>query len=414
MQPVTTHLSLDQFARIMGVPPLHFWGVNIDSMQTASVCSSAWFQHPWQGGGKVSRDDVAYAIAEAERDIEQQVGYRLLPSWEEDEWNPTIRPYRPEMTNLNSRDVRGRSQIVFAKQGHLLSGGIRSVTTIAEDAGVSYANDGMLPTTWLNRATVTVGISGDEISDDEVAVYYPGHGGDDRWRIRPCEVSHVADQYTIHFQREMALVPSYFDSYEGLGLRAAAGTDDANFLATVDVCRVFNDPQQQATLLWEEGGCSCPSGSCAYGTQTACLMLRDDPRLSIVVYNPAEWNPDTLAFEGRPMVACRQPDLVRLWYYAGWRDRNADHPLLELDSQWARIVAYFAASKLDRPACACTSDQFNQWQADLAFSGGIDETGTYSLSASDLASPFGTRRGALQAWRHVKQPGVVVGRGVLA
>lgn len=414
MQSVPTKLSLDRWARIMGVPPMHFWGVNIPAMERA--CDSAWFQHPWQESDRVSRDDVAQAIAEAESDIEHILGYRLLPTWETDEWMPTVRPFRREAINLNSRDVRGFGQIAMPKWGYLLSGGIRSAEAFEQNATVTYENDGVMqPTTWLNRATVTVALD-EEIADHEIAVYYPGHGDDERWRILPVEVSHnQALEYTIRFRREQALVPTFFDSYDLENLRAADGMDDDNFLEAVAVYRVYNDPQQQATLLWEPlGTCGCGSvtcEACAYATQTACLMLRDDPRLSITVYHPATWDEDALAFTNTAAALGRQPDLVRMWYYAGWRDKASAAPLLEMDEEWARIVAYFAASKLDRPVCACSRHWFEQWQSDLAFSGGANELASYSLSPSDLDNPFGTRRGAVHAWRRVRRPGAVIARG---
>lgn len=413
MQPVQTKLSLDRFARIMGIVPLHFWGVNIPPMEKPNTCGQAWMQHAWQDGDRISRDDVAYAIAEAERDLEQFLGYRLLPSWEEDEWQATIQPYRREMTNLNSHDIRGRSQMVFGHWGYLLSGGIRSVTTLEGNSAVSYANDGIvLPAAWKNRATVVVTLL-EEVPNDEIAIYYPGHAGDDLWRIRPITVTRAGLEYTITFARELAVVPSYFESMELDGtLRAAAGYTDDNFLTEVDVCRVYNDPQQQATMLWENGGCSCGGGTaCSYGTQTGWLLLRGEPRTSGMVFNAGEWDAADREFTSQAMVACRHPDLIRLWYYAGWRDKNAAQPLLEMDDQWARIVSYFAASKLDRPVCACSKAQFEQWQQDLSFSGGSDETGSYTLSPSDLANPFGTRRGAVQAWRRART--LPIGHGVL-
>lgn len=412
MQPVETHLTLDRFARLLGIPPMHFWGVNIPEMEKNATCSESWFQHAWQGTDRVSRDDVAEAIAEAERDIEQLVGYRLLPTWETDEWQPTIRPFRRDAVNWRSADVLGRAQLVFGRWGHLLSGGIRSTTTIEAGAAVAYTNDSvMIPASWKNLATVVVSLS-DEVPDDEIAVFYPGHAGDDHWRIRPVAVAHSATTlvYTITFAREMAMIPAFFDSYDLAVLRPALGTDDANFLATVDVARVYNDPQQQATMLWEGPSCGCGGGhACSYGVQTAMLALRGDPRLSAFIFDAAEWNADTQEFHGVPMSVCRQPDLIRLWYYAGWRDKSSRHPLIELDDQWARIVAYYAASKLDRPVCSCSTAAFHTWQTDLAFS----EAGSYAMSPSDLGNPFGTRRGAVQAWRRVRAPGVAVGRAAL-
>jgi len=412
MQAVPTKLSLDHYRRIMGVPAMHFWGVNIPEMEKA-ICSQAWFQYGWQDGDRVAREDIAQAIAEAEAEIEQVIGYRLLPTWEEDEWRPTIRPYRRELYNLMGRDIRGQNAALEANWGYMITGGIRGLGTLFSSQPVTYANDGVFtPATYDNVATVTF-TTAVEYPDDEIALYYPGHAGDERWRIRPLNVSHTAGlDYTVTFARELALKPEHFEAHTPETIRAALGTTDSNFLDEVDVCRVYNDPQQQATLLWEGATAGCGSCSaCSYGTQTGCLLLRDDPRLSFLVYQPASWDADTLSMVAQPLAVCRGPDLVRLWYYAGWRDKASAHPTIQMDEQWARVVAYYATSKLERPACSCSKEAFAYWQQDLAFGGGAESKSVYNLSDSDLGNPFGTRRGAVNAWRRVKMPGTIIGRG---
>lgn len=416
LQTVPTKLSVDEWARIMGINPLHFRGVQIEAMR--NTCGEAWFTYDWQDSERVGRDSVAQAIAEAEAQIEQLVGYRLLPSWEEDEWRPTVRPRRRDLYNTNSRDVRGLNQIVEARWGHLVTGGVRSAQLL-DTIAVSYANDGTPPTSYKNDATVAL-ILNEEIDDCEIALYYPGHGNDEQWRIRPVRASHtVGLLYTVHFRREQALAEQFIDSYNlsSDGLRAADGDDDLNFLTTVEVWRVYNDPQQQATLMWEPGGgnCGCSGGAtcgqCAYSTQTGCLMLRGDPRLSLVVYQAATWNLTDLAFETATWPVSRQPDIVRLWYYAGWRNKGSRCPVNEMDGLWARTVAYLAASKLPRPPCPCLKSQWEHWAVDLAFSGGATELGTFRMSQRDLDNPIGTKRGAVNAWKQVMRPGVVVTRG---
>lgn len=417
MQQTPTKLSLDRFARIVGINSLHFWGVDIPQLSRTGgqgpACSQAIFQYDWQDADRTGREDIARAIAEAENDIETVLGYRLLPTWEVDEWRPTVRPYRPEMVNLSNTDVRGMGQLVEANWGYMLSGGIRSVSLIDADAAVVYSNT-VPPAAYANLATVQVTLAA-EIPDGEVAVFYPGHDGEERWRIRPVTVTHAGLVYTITFQRAMAIIEDKMETYDLASLEAVNGTDDAQFLDTVDVYRVSNDPQQQVTFLWEGGGgCGCASAGCsicAYSVATGCFLLRGDPRHSLIVPHFANWNADDLAFEYTTPNLRRQPDLVRLWYLAGWRDKASVSPLSEMDDYWARIVAYLAASKLDRPICACSTNYMKRWAQDLAFSGGADELASYSLSARNLDNPLGTTRGALNAWRAVMRPGAVLTRG---
>ena len=77
-----TKLSLDQFARYMGINLLHFNQVQVPSLIRTDGCNSVIFQHEWQDSDAIGREAIARAIAEAEADIEQYAGYRLLPSWE--------------------------------------------------------------------------------------------------------------------------------------------------------------------------------------------------------------------------------------------------------------------------------------------------------------------------------------------
>lgn len=423
MQDVPTKLSLARFFQIIGMNPLHAQGVYIDELSrnanNAFTCGLPIFQYSWQHADAVGRDDVARAIYESEADIEQVIGYRLLPSWEEDEWAQTTRPYRKELFNLNNRDIRGMAQVVTSKWGHVISGGIRSVEVLSGAAAIAYSSD-RPPTAYTGLATVQF-TPATELPDCEIALYYPGHPGDERWRIRPVEVTHdLANLYTATFRRELAVVEDVLLSLDLQDLRGIDGKDNAYFLTTVDVCRVYNDPQQQATMLWEgRPGCgTCGSSGtdcavCGYSTQTACLLLRGEPRLGQIAYNPATWDSTTLSFTQAALAGGRQPDLLRLWYYSGWRDRNATCPTVEMDDDWARVVAHMAASRLDRPICACTKPSTDYWAADLAFAGGANETGIYRTTERDLGNPFGTRRGEIMAWRRVLRPGAAI-RGVQA
>lgn len=423
MQQTPSKLTLDRWAQIIGYSPLHFWGVDGGEWHHRGMaCGKPIFQYDWQDADRIGRDEIGRAIAEAEADLERLLRYRLMPSWEEDEWVSTQRPYRSELFNLNNADVRGFATAIQPQWGYMVSGGIRSVETLDSGATVTYDNDGHLPTTYKNRATVTLLLT-EEIPDCEVAVFYPDHAGDERWRIRPVEVFHTAGlTYTVRFRRELAVLEDHLESYDLETLRGVDGGDDANFLSEVAVCRVYNDPQQQATFLWESNGspCGCSGAGCSvcgYGTQTGCFLLRGDPRLSLVVAHPATWDSDALAFNTAALAVGRQPDIVRLWYYAGWQDKSADCPVTELDDDWARTVAYLAASKLDREICACSQKSIGHWRTDLAFSSGVTEMSSHGITQSDLDNPLGTTRGAVMAWKRIKGergPKAAIGRGIIA
>ena len=409
-----TKLPLDRWAKLMGINLLHFNGVYVS---TPTTCEQPWMQREDQAQDRVSREEVARAIHQAEADIEQLIGYHLLPDWEVDEWNPTIRPNPPELFNVNVRDIRGFHQNVQAQWGWMISGGIKSRSVLDAGATITYSDDD--GDGYDETATVTVAVTAGQ-PGGEVRVFYPGHSGADEWEIRPINVSIAGLVATITFRREQCVLSTAYDDYEPPQdddiLRGVDGTVDANFLTTVDVYRVYNDPQTQVTFMWEPLGCGACEGSgcvlCSYTVQTGCLITRGDPRQSIVAYHPGSWDSDTNTFTQADWSIYRQPDLVRLYYYSGWRDKALQYPTVQMERFWERVVAYYAASLLERPICECSNVRafIERWQQDLA----VTSPGAgvlRSVSPKVLDCPWGTLRGAWYAYRFAADR--ALGRGVV-
>jgi hypothetical protein len=372
-------------------------------------------QYAHQAVDRISREDVAQAISQAEANIEDVLGYRMLPSWEVDEWQETIRPYQPELRNLSVTDIRGLGQNVQADWGYFITGGQRAKSLIDDDVAIAYTDvDG---DTYKETATITVNIG--VIDPCEIAVYFPAsHVGtaidaaDDQWQVRPVKISIAGGVATITMKRHQLVLPEAYEHLTPLPSdsqqRGVDGMVDGNFFTLVDVYRIYNDPSQQVTFLWEQpggGGCSCGSGfgnacqMCAYAAQNGCLLLRGKPKNSIVVYHPGAWNEDTQSFDVTNWAVCEQPNLTRLWYYAGFQDKSRACPRLDMDSEFERMTAYYAASILDRSVCEC--DNIQAWIERLRTDMAIDFSGVskHKLSDAELSNPFGTRVGALQAWR---------------
>lgn len=409
-----TRLPLDRWARIIGIDPRHFAGIEV---RPPAACATTWFQYEWQSPDRVSREEVARAIAQAEHDIEMTIGYRLLPTFEVNEWRQAADVPKPELIRTVPVDVRGFAQTVRAKWGYVITGGIRGKTLIDADAAITWSDeDG---DTYTETGTVTVTVEEGQ-APCEVRAYYPDVDGADKYEIRPITIEVVGTVATITFRREQAVLSALLErdalpAVNDTFWRPVNGADDANFLETIDVYRVFVDPSQQGTMLWEPfaGVCNCTSGcsACAYGEQSACLTIRDDPRLGYFGYTAAEWNIDNAAYDARALAICRQPDAVRLSYLAGWQDESLDCPRVQMDQSWERAVAYYAAALLDREICACSNvhEFIKRWRRDLAE---YMSAGGKNLSASDLACPFGTREGALFAWKRCMQEGVRIGKAV--
>ena len=228
----------------------------------------------------------------------------------------------------------------------------------------------------------------------EIRAFYPDKAADPVWEIRPLRsVTLTGANFVLVFDRHQAVLESL---QEALVPTAVEGTTDGNFLTTVDIYRVFNDPQGQADLLWEPLP-SCPFATnvscviCQDASQTGCLIARGDPGHTILAYHPATWNSTTEQFDPTALVQSRQPDLIRMWYYAGHQAKEIDCNLITMDPYWAVIVAHFAAALLRKPPCECNKLDFEHWLKDLAFAGGVGESSIFNPSPCALPNPFWPR-----------------------
>lgn len=379
-------------------------------------------QYAWQAVDRVGRDDVAQAIAQAEADIERALGYRLIPSWETDEWQEPPRPYHKEFVNLSVTDLRGFQQPVRPTWGWLISGGIRGKTVIATDQAIVYSDedgDGYDETATVT-ATVAAGQEACEVHVFTPAANIPnGTAGDDRYEIRPITVSIVGTTATIRFRREQCVLPELQEDYvpdpSDSQIRGVDGAVDANFLEEVDVYRIYNDPQTQVSFLWEpfNGGCGCSDGGCelcSYATQTGCLLIRGTPRNAMFSIHPGDWNATTEVFDGTEWSLNRQPELARLYYYAGYRDKRQDCPTIQMDPELELMVAYHAAGLLERGVCECSNvhDFIKKWQADYFTSN--DDGPLVGTPPQGADNPLGTTRGAFFAWQRINREEMARGR----
>ena len=408
-----TKLPIDRWADIIGLDPFHFNGI-FTALRPDRACNTGedfWLQQPWMAQNKVSREDLAASIQEAEALIENEIGYYLLPDWTVDERHETERPGFRELfsAGINPRWL-GKSLVTSQgkyRHGYWLSGGVRAKSVIQAAAVIVRSDadgDG-----YQELCTVTVAST---ISTEEVRVYFAGQSGADEWEIRPIKVVASGGNLVITFGIWQVPNPALWLALNATGID---GDVALNFQTTVDVYRVYNDPSQQATLMWEPdplGQCTVCGGTgcavCAFAVQTACLHGRD-PRLGIVVYTPAEWSATDLTFSASDFSVCREPEHVRLWYYSGWRWEKASQSAgkaatRDMEPYWENAVANLAAALLSRDVCACnnTSVYVDSLREDLARNG---REVSFQNAPDLLSNTFGTMRGAVYAWKRTQQEG---------
>lgn len=397
---VRTWLPLDRWAEIIGLNPLHFNQLSHGTLLPNSVCGDVWFQHSWQHSDRVGREDIAMAIQEAERAIAAEIGYNLLPDWTVQERIPFPEPGIPGLFSLDGRNPRGLYQSIELPRGHVISGGVMAVVVIQAGAAVVRTDedgDG-----WSETATVTVPTS---VTDaNEVKVYYPGHGGVSAFEVRPCSVAIFGGNAVITFKIWQLVAHANFEKINPDPVDAAQA---GNFETTVDVFRVYNEPSTQVQFMWENDGSDCCGScvACQFSTQAGCFHLRD-ARLGLAVPVPASWDAATSTFTEQEWTACRAPDQVRFWYYSGFRNMALARPNVQMDPFLEYAVAYYAASKLDRPVCGCSNVQqfIDHWRQDMMFTKEPDAQ--INVTAELMSNRFGTTQGAIYAYKRVHQNGV--------
>jgi hypothetical protein len=400
-------LSLRRFADILGIHPLHLLGINfVPAGGRIRTCDNPYFQWPWQDSDRVSREEMAQALQEAETQIEQQLHYRLLPSWENEEFHSLVKP-RPELVN-NGRDPRGYWDAFRTDWAWLIAGGRRGNLLLGQP-DITWSDedeDG-----YKETGTITLAVASD-VSACEIRLYNPGKGPADGFEIKPIRsAASNAGTLTVTFYRECCVKPALYEGYDAGGID---GTDDTKFEAALDVYQVFNDRSINGRMLWEAvgGGCIAGPDQGSYNAQTAAVLARD-ARIGLVTLAPAEWDPSDSIWHARAFTMFKGPDAVDVSYYAGWQDKSQQCGVRDLDPSWARAITQLACSMLDRPPCDCTADQWHYYREDLAQEEGSDDFGTFRTPQGlTLDNPFGTRRGAVEAWRKISRNDNRIGQGV--
>lgn len=357
-----TQLSLDRFFQILGIHPLH--GNQVGLPSEVNFCGNPIMQYSWQVADRVGREEIAMAIYDAERMISDYTHFDIGLRWNVDE-------------QYIGRGVMKAS----TNRKYVVSSGRQKSTLLASNVVVTYSDtdgDGYKETATMTFSAIS------DVLEDEIAIFYPGK--DEKWRIRPITVTvnHVTFLVTVVARREQLVIPS---AMEALDVRDVIGTDDANFLGTVDLWRIYNDDTTQLSFI----------GPGILGTDVEVSGYTDviNARLGTVSlhYSNNCYTTNCLGF----------PDRIRMYYRAG---------LTQDIDQWERATAYLALSLLDRPICTCASLEHvsRHWQEDLALVHSTQSSSSHYIVNNRrnlwLDNPFGTTRAGVFVWNLVERRGV--------
>lgn len=399
-----TMLSLDKYAKIMGISPMLFNGgyqIELANGETLFPVNNAqndtWPQYSWQNVDQVSREDLARQIQLAEYEIVSFLGYYPMPVWTIGERHDLPRHYRPELRWQSvSQDVSLSDRKVMTNFSKFISGGRRGTTFIANVA-ITYSDpdgDG-----WKELATITCPTTSTyQIS--ELKIYFAGRNGEPEYEIRDFKTkTYSANVLTITLNSWLLVDP---DNYEVLPTDDTDGkyvdmSNTAIMETTVDVYREYNDTTQNHALFYTE---NYQTGAV---TTQGGLIYRDSADDFVI---PIEADYDSATSQwNRVYAQCGYPDYVDLWYYSGINTSNKTVKTMDdyLPDDLAMAIAYLTTARLERiyysnnNATALAS----QLREDLSKS----FTGEFRQIDRELvlSNPFGTLNGEVKAWRLVSR-----------
>ena len=412
-QPVPyTLLSLSKFAKILGINPAHFWGGSAYNLipQVFPVqpnCSSVWYQYQWQDADRTGRYDIALEIQLAEQEVADFLGYWPAPFFVADKERPYPRPYRREYFGAGG-DIRGLAKSVSANYGRIIAGGRRAVSLIDDAVAVVYSDpdgDGFSETATITAATTLTDVN-------EIKVYQAGRDGDMEWEIRDVRSKTITGgNVVIVVDSWLMIDPALYEvMVNDGGMVAIDISTTGNFVVTVDVYREYVDTTQAAAVFyWENayvdcatcGGLGCEA--CGQVTQDGCLRIRNADT-GIVVPRPASYDAEDEQWDASSFSGGREPDRVRLWYYAGERSKEylAGRTTDPMPYSIAQAIAFMAIARLERPLCECGNVEslYSALREDLTAN--LRDV-SYFLAEEARVNPFGTKRGEVLAWRRLRK-----------
>lgn len=386
-----TLLPLDSWAAIMGIDRFEFNQIGTDlPVAKQNACQRVFFQYAWQKD-YLSREEVAQAIADAERMMAEQLRFYPAPKYFIGEIVQYPRPYQRNLFGYagTPRGEWKRVQLAwhrFQTAGVLNRTSIGTGNVVQTDPDGDAFNDGFSVTI---ATTVT--------NANEIGIYFTATDRnnvtlDETWRIRPVNVTISGGNAVITGGIEQLVKPDLTLEYAADNLSA---TNPLTYVTQVEVYRVFTDTTATDALPYQGVGewdaiPGCVDSSCGFEIKPICLSEWD-------ASNSVVWP----AF-GLPCAwpQNREPDRLSVNYLAGLPLVNG-----QMQKDMARAVAYLAASLLASEKCGCERSNriLAYWRTPLHL---LDSGQDRGFTQKELESnPFDAipSRGSIFAWKRATE-----------
>lgn len=388
---VATLLPIDQWAKIAGISPWHInqFGVNLPGdqrLQSPHIFGQFDYQFDF-----LSREEVAETILRAEEMIADELRFWPAPRYTVGEELQYPRNFRRTIYGYGGTP-RGDWKAVQLNYCKVISPGIRALTLLGSPA-VSFTDidgDGLQDTFTATLATTIT--DPNQISVAFAAAdRYGGQPMDDTWLIRPVAISISGGIVTVKGHKAMLAVPKNQARLDASpdGLDA---TDTLNFVSAIEIYSdtingtvVANGTANQGQAEWE-GDYTVPPGSVQY------LPLAQIARNAEVGLVAIDWLLNGQQCPPQP----REPDRVVVNYLSGVPFQTGG----SMQRLYAEAVAFLtmgllAAGRAGDERSARIIDFWNK----LPNHG---DSGRPMTAKEINECPFGESRGALWAWKRIK------------
>jgi len=338
-------VSLARYAKLISMPECSFWGVFNEDDVTGD-CREIW--------SKQQRDVISKQLAEAQEELESEIGYFLSPRY-------VVGTLAEQPQGLDRYvDDQVYTRPLRLRWPKLIMAGVRATSDIALGTAVDLTTD-----------PAQVGPVATTVTDaSEISLYHPGS----EVEINPSTVTIAAGLVTLLVPRCRLVAEANADNPS----QGWPYADDSVFESTVDIKRVYTDPSVGADLVLPHAcGQFCLANNCAEHTVTACIYGQD-PRLGIV--NVARATYSSGAWGASMAGCCPYPTRARLHYLSG---------MLGLTRQAEDAIVRLAHSKMPTEPCGCQVSQF-MWKRDR----NVPDI----LTRERINCPFGLSDGAFASW----------------
>ncbi len=415
-------LSLDRYAKIVGLNPVHFSGSgDIELPDGARLFPfspdfRAYTQNEsFDSPRAASREEIGREIHDAESAIEDYLGVHVSPKWVVGDDVP--QPMHYSRMYRASRNLRGEGIEIRPKFGEFISGGKRASVELFKDVTVTFEDrdgDGWeeIAVVAIQLDNVPIVFEGEKhnpyISTDyfqnkadihvshlslyDIKVYYDSTNGNPQYEIRPpLSKKIVGNEIVIEFNTWQLINPMAWEALpRDDTLRIEITTKD-NIVDIVDVYCEYNDVSQPHAIIIDANDKGYSGHLSLSNPYTNSLNVSagywDDTNI--------RWQSDCISSNAK---------YIRLNYLSGFRYKPEYelHFWDQLHPELAKLIAYLATTRLSRPL-AGRAEVIALSEA-LQRDKSTSKPGEFLFASNAmLDNPFGTKMGEIYVYDRLQK-----------